>query len=88
MTTGETHNAGSLDELVRRCPFCRGTSGYYYLAYVKGEQSMTWDDEGIHFEDLETRRGARRCVDCKRVVPPNAEVSHGDGSATPQTLKP
>lgn len=61
-----------------RCPYCGGTTGYRYTATIRGVQWMEWDGTGVSFDDLDTRRGARRCQDCNRIVRQNTDQSGGD----------
>lgn len=73
-TTPSAPAAGSGE----RCPHCGGDTGFSYKVTIRGVQWMKWDGTGVSFDDSDTRRGAKRCLDCNRIVRKNPNRSGGE----------
>jgi ribosomal protein S27AE len=56
------------DDEPTRCPHCGGTGGYLYKAHIYGTQWMTWEGDGVNFQDNGSRAFKKKCVDCGKGV--------------------
>jgi hypothetical protein len=51
-----------------KCPHCGGTEGYLYKAHLYGTQWMTWEGDGVNFQDNGSRAFKKKCVDCGKGI--------------------